>query len=430
MASFISFLLPIVLLFCGAYMSARLRFFHVTKAPFILKSILKNGKGESGRSPFREVSVALAGTLGVGNLMGVAAAIALGGAGAIFWMWIGALFSMILKYAEIVLAVKFRVVSGEKISGGAMYYLRAPFFRVTFALLCICTSFTLGNIIQIRAISQCFEYVYALPPTVCAVPLALAVFLIIINGHRGVSGFTSVAIPIASLIYIIACLFVIFTNFSAIPSVFAEIFSGAFSFSAASGGIIGGLIASFRPIRYGVIRGLITNEAGCGTAPIAHAASETEKSALQGFWGIFEVFFDTVVLCTLSALVILIARPDLTLGNDMKAVLFSFEKYLGALGYHAISVCVLLFALAGVAGWFYYGLVSLRYLTESKRHSLLLERSYAIFYALCVILGALCTASLAWDLTDITIGLMALINTPCVLSYASLIAKETRKVLG
>lgn len=426
MSSVISFLVPIVLLCGGAYMSVRLRLFHVTKAHLIIKSLLFDRGKNSGRSPFKEVTVALAGTLGVGNLMGVAAAIALGGAGAIFWMWVGALLSMILKYAEIVLAVKFRIEKDGAHVGGAMYYLRRPFFRTAFALLCVCTSFTLGNIIQIRALSQCFTYVYKIPPVTCGVLLAAAVFLIIMNGHKGVSHFTSVVIPFAAIIYIGASLYVILTNLTYVPSIFGEIFSSAFSFPALAGGGLGSLILAIRPIRYGVIRGLITNEAGCGTAPIAHAASDTESPVAQGFWGIFEVFVDTILLCTMSALVILIARPDLTLGNDMKAVLFSFEKYLGALGDHVIAICVLLFALAGVVGWFYYGLIGLKYLTEGKRCALPFRRVYVVLYAICVIFGSVCTASLAWDLTDITIGLMALINTPCVLSYGDLIASETR----
>lgn len=425
MSSVISFLVPIVLLLGGAYMSARLKFFHVTKTHLIAKSILCDRGGTSGRSPFKEVTVALAGTLGVGNLMGVAAAIALGGPGSIFWMWVGALLSMILKYAEIVLAVKFRIEKDGSRVGGAMYYLRKPFFRVAFAALCVCTSFTLGNIIQIRAVSQCFEYVYKVPPIVCGYILAVTIFLIIINGHKGVSRFTSIVIPVAATAYIAASLYVIFTNLTYIPAIFGEIFTSAFSLPAAVGGGLGSLILAIRPIRYGVIRGLITNEAGCGTAPIAHAASDASRSVTQGFWGIFEVFVDTILLCTLSALVILIARPDLTLGNDMKAVLFSFEKYLGATGDHVIAICVLLFAVAGVVGWFYYGLIGLKYLTDGKRCGAPLRRIYAILYALCVIFGSVCTASLAWDLTDVTIGLMALINTPCILSYSRLVSKET-----
>ena len=312
----ISPVLLFILLTVGAYMSARLRFFQITKVPFIADTMLRCRGNMSWRSPFREVTVALAGTLGVGNLMGVAAAISLGGAGSIFWMWVGALLSMILKYAEIVLALRFRVRKGSGYLGGAMYYLRSPFLRTSFALLCICTSFTLGTMMQTRAVSECFESVFNVPPIACGIVLAAVVFLIIINGHRGVSGFTYIIIPLACAVYIAISLFVILTNTHAVLPILGEIVSSAFTLPAASGGIFGSLILAMRPVRYGVSRGLITNEAGCGTAPIAHAAADTVHPVAQGFWGIFEVFADTILLCTLSALVLLIARPDFASGGN------------------------------------------------------------------------------------------------------------------
>ncbi len=423
---FIAPTLLVVLLLAGAYMSIRLKFFHVTKVPFIAHNMLSYKGNMSGRSPFREVTVALAGTLGVGNLMGVAASIALGGAGSIFWMWMGAFLSMILKYAEIVLAVKFRIKKGESYLGGAMYYIRSPFFRAFFALLCICTSFTLGNMMQTRAVSECFEYVFNLPPIVCGSVLAVVVFLIIINGHRGVSGFTSIIIPIACAIYIVISTFVIVANAHALPSVFAEIFSSAFTLPAVSGGFIGNLIVMIRPMRYGISRGLITNEAGCGTAPIAHAAADTEHPVAQGFWGIFEVFADTILLCTLSALVLLIARPNYAEGGDMECVLFAYRSFCGGISDYILSILVLFFAVAGIVGWFYYGLVGLEYLGKNSRRLEIFKKIYSAVYSVFVIIGSVCTAELIWDLTDISIGLMAIINTPCIFSYRELIVRETK----
>ncbi len=435
MAAFFSFIsdflvapaLLVILLLTGAYMSVRLKFFQITKAPFIAHNMLSSKGNMSGRSPFREVTVALAGTLGVGNLMGVAASIALGGAGSIFWMWAGAFLSMILKYAEILLAVKFRISKNGSFLGGAMYYLRSPFLRSLFALLCICTSFTLGNMMQSRAVSECFEYVFRVPPILCGAILALVVFLIIINGHRGVSDFTSVIIPLACAIYIAISGFVILTNLRALPSVFSEIFTSAFTLPAATGGFIGNLIIMIRPIRYGVSRGLITNEAGCGTAPIAHAAADTEHPVAQGFWGIFEVFADTILLCTLSALVLLIARPNYAEGGDMESVLFAYRSFCGGISDYILSVLVLLFAVAGIVGWFYYGLVGLEYLGESSKHLKAIKTFYSIVYSIFVIIGSVCTAELIWDLTDISIGLMAIINTPCIFSYRELIVRQTKE---
>ncbi|MBQ8742252.1 MAG: sodium:alanine symporter family protein [Clostridia bacterium] len=413
-----------ILIFSGIYMSVKLRFFHLTRLPSILKSILRT-KGASGRSPTREVTVALAGTLGVGNLMGVAAAIALGGAGAVFWMWVGALLSMVLKYSEIVLALATRTKKNGAFIGGAMYYLKSGAARRIFALLCICTSFTLGAMLQTDAVSECFDSVLGVSPVLCGALLSLAVFLIIIGGHSWISRFTSIVIPIACAVYIIISCFVIFTNVGALPKIFANIFSSAFTFSAASGGVIGSLICFARPIRYGISRGLITNEAGCGTAPIAHAAADTEHPAAQGFWGLFEVFADTVVLCTLSALVILIAAPNLSEAGAMDAVLSSFSKYCGSSSDYILSISVLFFAVAGTVGWFYYGLVGLDFLLSEHKYYSASRIFYCIAYSLCVFLGAVCPTKVMWDLTDVTVGLMAIINTPCILSNAKEISRLT-----
>ena len=434
MSFFISFfgdfivspILITVLLAGGAYLSARLGFFHITRPGKIVSSMLHSKGKSSGRSPFREVTVALAGTLGVGNLSGVAASIAIGGAGSVFWMWIGALLSALLKYSEIVLAVKFRVRRESGFIGGAMYYIRTPFFRNAFAFLCILTSFTLGNIMQTRAVSECFEYVFNIPPIVCGVILSIVVFLVITNGHKGVSGFTSIIIPTACLIYICISMFIIVTNSYMIPSVLSEIISSAFSLPAASGGLIGNLIIMLLPVRYGISRGLITNEAGCGTAPIAHAAADTEHPAAQGFWGLFEVFADTILLCSLSAFVLLIARPEFAYGRDMETVLTAFRTYCGSISDYILSISVLFFAVAGIVGWFYYGLVGLEFLSGESRHAKLLKKLYAATYSFCVILGSVCTSELMWDLTDISIGLMAIINTPCIFSYRELIAAQTK----
>ena len=422
----ISPILLCVLLFVGIFMSARLRFFHLSKAGVIVHNMLSDKGNMTKRSPLKEVTVALAGTLGVGNLMGVAAAISLGGPGSIFWMWVGAFISMILKYAEIVLAVKFRIVKNGSLIGGAMYYIRTPFFRSLFALLCILTSFTLGNVMQTRAVSECFEYVFKVPPIVCGIVLSIVVFLVIINGHRGVSGFTSIIIPLACLVYIGISTFVILTNTHMIPDIFSEIISSAFTFPAASGGIMGNIIAMLLPVRYGISRGLITNEAGCGTAPIAHAAADTKHPAAQGFWGIFEVFADTILLCSLSAFVLLIARPDFSSGSDMEKMLTAFRTYCGSISDYVLSISVLFFAVAGIVGWFYYGLVGLDFLCERFTCKSALKKLYAAAYSFCVILGSVCSSELMWDLTDISIGLMAIINTPCIFSYRKLITEQTK----
>jgi AGCS family alanine or glycine:cation symporter len=274
-------------------------------------------------------------------------------------------------------------------------------------------------------VSECFDSTLGVSPVLCGSLLAVAVFLIIIGGHTWISRFTSIVIPIVCAIYIIISCFVIFTNAGLLPKIFADIFSSAFSVSAASGGVIGSLICFARPIRYGISRGLVTNEAGCGTAPIAHAAADTEHPAAQGFWGILEVFIDTVVLCTLSALVILIAAPSLSESGAMSAVLSSFSRYCGRSSDYILSISVLFFAVAGTVGWFYYGLVGLDYLLSERKYYSTARIFYCFAYSLCVFLGAVCPIGIMWDLTDITLGLMAIINTPCIISNANEISRLT-----
>lgn len=402
-------LVPAVLIICGIYITVRLRVLYITKLRVILRVLLTR-KSTHGISPFRTVTVALAGTLGVGNILGVASAITSGGPGAIFWMWVGALVSMMIKYCEVVLAVKYRQGKAGSYFGGAMYYIRDRRVALLFAVLCVCASLTLGNLMQIRAISETFYNTFHVSKIICGALTAIIVFFIICRGFRQLSSVTMALIPFACIAYILLSLYVIIENICLIPSVLAGIFKSAFTFKAGVGGALGCTVV--QAFRYGVSRGLITNEAGCGTAPMAHAESDTDSPVEQGFWGIFEVFADTLILCTASALVILISYGRLAHLEGMELVIASYSVSLGGMSGYVMSAFVLIFAISTIVGWAHYGKMSIAYLSGNKKT----QKLYVLLYSFCCFLGVFISSDTVWSLTDTVIGAMTLINTFCIMS--------------
>lgn len=303
------------------------------------------------------MTVALAGTLGVGNIVGVASAITLGGAGAIFWMWVSALCAMALKYAEITLALRHRRRAADgTMLGGAMYYIRdcvaaGPLGRRGgrvlggfFALLCLANALTMGSVIQVRAVSSAFAAVAGVPTVVVGIAVAVLVLLALRRGVGGVAKLTERLIPLASAGYVLVSLLALFRLRGQLPAALASIFTSAFTPAGAAGGVTGFLLS--RSIRYGTMRGLLSNEAGCGTAPAAHAESTAAHPAEQGIWGIVEVFVDTILLCTMTALVILAAGVDTAEPDGMlahAACLYGSARQWGKLvslrGYSGFCLC-------------------------------------------------------------------------------------------
>lgn len=382
----------------------------------------KSLKGE--KTPLGSLCLALAGTLGVGNISGVAAAIASGGAGAIFWMWICAIFCAVLKYSETVLAVKYRMKKSDGYEGGVHRYisngLGVSLLGAVFCVLCVFSSFTTGNITQAKAAADGMNVALSVPPYICGVVLFILLMFFCRNGSSGYS-FTLRLIPILCLGYIFLCLDAIIHMREGIYEVTKMIFSQAFTPRAGMGGIIG--IICSRAVRFGITRGVMSNEAGCGTAPIAHAAANTEDSALQGFLGIVEVLFDTLILCTLTAYVILLSDAD-TEGVSATAIaLKAFSKALGNLTNVPLSLAMLLFAAASAVGWNYYGRVSLSALGASE----IALKIYNFVYALSAFFGSLISETLIWQLSDLSICLMAIINTACVLLLSHDVVAETKR---
>lgn len=364
-------------------------------------------------SSVKALTVALAGTLGVGNIAGVASAIAAGGAGAVFWMWLGALLSMLVKYAEVVLAIRYRRVEGNGFIGGAMYYMRSPRVAAIFALLCLFASFTLGNIMQAQTVARSMEEAFALPPVLCGILLAGLLYGVICRGFSRISSVTLYLIPLTCAIYVGLCLFAIGKEIGALPGVLASIFRSAFSPSAALGGAGGLLLA--RVIRAGISRGLITHEAGCGTAPMAHAEADTDSPVRQGFFGIFEVFADTMILCSLTAFVLLIRIDRFPELDGMELVIAAFSVSLGKAAAPILALLVFCFATATMIGWSHYGKTCLDYLVRDRRHGTICKKLYATAYSLMAIFGSVSSGELMWLLSDLAVAAMIIFHLPSLL---------------
>ncbi len=406
---------PLLLCFAGIFYCVRLRAFHIRRPIFVIRMLIKDsGKGLSSVSA---MSLALAGTLGVGNIVGVASAIHLGGFGAVFWIWVSALLSMILKYAEIVLAM------GHKRGGmgSAMYYIR-DFFQglgasrvgaavaAVFAVSFLVCSLTMGSMLQSGAVSEAMELAFGIPPLAVGVTLGALTLIAALGGTRRLTRLAGLLVPVMSLGYIVMSVLVIFKNRQDMGDVFYLIFKNAFSLRTAAGGVGG--FAFMRAVRYGVMRGLVSNEAGCGTAPTAHALS-TSDGATQGLWGIFEVFTDTVMLCTLTALVLISEYPAAAPyeGHYMTMCMAAFGACLGTAAEYFLAVGVLCFGFATVICWVHYGMSAAMYLFPPAATKYM----FIFIYCGAVVLGACVSSEGAWLLSDISMSVMTVINL-CVIT--------------
>ena len=434
----VSVLAALMLLSVGVFFSFKLKFFYLRHPVKLIKSMFERESG-GGISPFRAVMLALAGTLGVGNIAGVASSIAIGGYGSVFWMWLSALIAMVLKYAEITLAVSHRRVdreSGEPY-GGAPYYIKDLFaskgrvvsgkiLAAVFALLCIINSVTMGCMIQSNAVSTSFEGVFGLEPWIVGAAVAVLCCFVIVGNAKWVSGFCEKTVPLMTVGYVIISLAVIWARRDGVGNAFMLIFEDAFRLDSAVGGIFGFLLST--KLRTGTMRGLMSNEAGCGTAPTAHASSNVKIPAKQGFWGIFEVFVDTILLCTLTALVIILAGEGIFTyaDNPMMMAVKAYSSVLGRWSEYYMCFSVLLFAFATIVCWAHYGKESLRCVTKKKSAAAI----YVIVFCLFVFFGAISAPSLAWLLADLALGIMTIINLPVLCAMSGEVWRETERFFG
>lgn len=411
----------------GLLLSFRTRFLQFRKFGYTFKVTIgkifhKRQASDGSITPFQAVCTALAGTVGTGNIAGVAGAIAIGGPGAVFWMWMSALLGMCTKFSEVTLAVHFREKNKEgDWVGGPMYYIKNGLGRkwqwlaVLFSVLGVLTVFGTGNATQVNTITTAIDsallnYQIIKPdfvPTfnlILGIIITILVALVLLGGIKRIGQVTERLVPFMALLYLILAIGVILLNANRIPTVFASIFQGAFSPSAVTGGVIGTMFTSMKK---GVSRGIFSNEAGLGTGSIAHAAADTSDPIQQGFFGIFEVFTDTIIICTMTALVILCSNIPIAYGVDAGAEL-TIQGFTSTYGnwvsiFTAVALCC--FAFSTIIGWGLYGTRCIEFLFGSK-----VNRPFMLVYSLVAILGATVDLGLLWSIADTFNGLMVIPN--------------------
>lgn len=411
----------------GLYLSIRTGFIQIRKFKYAMKTTIgrifkKRDASDGSITPFQAVCTALAATVGTGNIAGVAGAIAIGGPGAVFWMWISALLGMCTKFAEVTLAVHFRERNQEgDLVGGTMYYIKNglgkkwQFLAVLFSLFGVLTVFGTGNATQVNTITTAIDSAL-LNYNVCTsktipqinlilgIVIAVLVALVLLGGVKRIGKVTEKLVPFMALFYIALAIGVVILNIGNLPTVFASIFEGAFNPRSVTGGVVGSI---FICMKRGVSRGIFSNEAGLGTGSIAHACADTQKPVKQGFFGIFEVFTDTIVICTLTALVILCSGVTINYGANAGAEL-TILGFTSTYGnwisiFSAIAMCC--FAFSTILGWGLYGARCIEFLFSPK-----VIKPFMVVYALVAIVGATMDLGLIWGIADTFNGLMSIPN--------------------
>ena len=401
------------------------------------------GREDKAISQFQSLCTALAATIGTGNIVGVASAILSGGPGAIFWMWVMAVLGMMTNYSENVLGIYYRRknIRGEW-SGGAMYYLRdglgakphcktlGAVLAVLFSCFCMLASFGIGNMSQVNSIAGNLNAAFAVPNWVTGVGLVLLSAVVIVGGIKRVATVTEKLVPFMAIAYIAGAVAIVAFHGAAIPAAFAAIFKGAFAARAVGGGIVGYGIKS--AISWGFKRGAFSNEAGLGSSVMVHSSSNVREPVQQGMWGIFEVFADTLVVCTLTALVVLTSGlVDLDTGAVLSGSAGSalvgeaFGTVFGNIGPMFIAVSILLFAYSTVLGWSHYGTKAFEYLFGTRATVI-----YKIFFVCLIYVGATMSLDLAWELSDTFNGLMMIPNLIGVLALSGTVAKITQNYIA
>lgn len=428
----------------GLVLSFRTRFLQIRKFPYAMKVTFgrmfkKREASDGAMTPFQAVCTALAATVGTGNIAGVAGAIAIGGPGAVFWMWISAILGMCTKFSEVTLAVHFREknVHGDLV-GGPMYYIKNGlkkhwhWLAYLFSAFGVLTVFGTGNATQVNTITTAINTALtnyhviskdAVPTVnlVVGIILAILIALILLGGIRRIGRVTEKLVPFMALIYIVLAVGVILFNIGHVPAVFASIIEGAFHPAAVTGGAVGSF---FMSMKKGVSRGIFSNEAGLGTGSIAHACADTRKPVKQGFFGIFEVFVDTIVICTLTALVILCSQVPVSYGQAAGAEL-TISGFTATYGnwvsvFTAVAMCC--FAFSTIIGWGLYGTRCIEFLFGSR-----VNKSFMLVYALVAIVGATMDLGLMWSIAETFNGLMAIPNLIAVFLLSRVVVKLVKE---
>ena len=428
----------------GLYLSIRTRFLQIRKFPYAIKTTIgrvfrKREASDGAMTPFQAVCTALAATVGTGNIAGVAGAIAIGGPGAVFWMWISAALGMCTKFSEVTLAVHFRETNARgELIGGPMYYIKNGlgknwrWLAALFSLFGVLTVFGTGNATQVNTITTAInsallnyhlinEDAVSTSNLIIGIIIAILVATVLLGGVKRIGRVTEKLVPFMALIYIVLSLGVILLNLNRVPSVFASIVEGAFSPASVTGGVVGSFFLSMKK---GVSRGIFSNEAGLGTGSIAHACADTKKPVKQGFFGIFEVFTDTIVICTLTALVILCSGTPVGYGEAAGAEL-TISGFTSTYGnwvsiFTAIALCC--FAFSTIIGWGLYGARCIEYLLKEKS-----IKPFMVAYSLVAIIGATADLGLMWSVAETFNGLMAIPNLIALFFLSGTVARLVKQ---
>ncbi|MBE6007987.1 MAG: sodium:alanine symporter family protein [Lachnospiraceae bacterium] len=424
----------------GIYLTLRTNCIQATKFWYVMKNTVgtlfnKDGKSSNkdgkNLTPFQAVTTALAGTVGTGNIAGVTGAIFVGGPGAVFWMWVSAFFGMFTKFAEILLAMHYRQKDAEgRYYGGPMYYiekgLNMKWLAIIFAIFGGLACFGIGNIAQSSEIAGAMKELVGLSPVITGVVLAIIIAAIVVGGVKRIGQVTNLLVPFMAIFYIIAGLIIIVTNIPQLPGVFALIVKEAFSFKSVGGGVFG--YAIMVAMRQGFARGVFSNEAGLGSAPIAHAASSTEEPVEQAMWGIFEVFIDTIIICSITGITIVLSgiyTQDLAMfASKGAAAAAAFNMLLpGTIGGKILQVGLLLFALSTILSWSYYGERCWAYISNNSKA---VDWLYKIVFIAITLVGTTGSGTLMWDISDTLNGAMAIPNLVALLLLSGTVIKLTK----
>jgi AGCS family alanine or glycine:cation symporter len=395
----------------------------------VLGKLTQSGGGEGNVRPFQAVATALASTVGVGNIAGVATAISIGGPGALFWLWVSGLFGMCTKYAEIVIALNYREKDASgTMRGGAMYILKnglgLPWLGAVFALITALAAFGIGNMVQANSVADAMQSTFGVSTSTTGIVMAIITGAVILGGIKRIGQVTELLVPFMALLYLGGGIVILITHASHIPAAFALVFEGAFTGTAAAGGFAGSTIAM--ALRYGVARGLFSNEAGLGSAPMVHAAADTDHPVRQGLYGIFEVFVDTLLICTTTGLVILVTDTWTSGATGAALSTTAFETGLpGTWGDIVVTGGLLLFSFSTVVGWSYYGETGIVYLLGAKA-----AMPYRLAWLVFIYLGAVGSLQLIWDVADTLNGLMAIPNLIAVLASIPLLLKLQKEFMA
>ena len=434
----------VLLVGTGIFLTIRLKFRPWKNLGFAIKSTLSKEarttkRGEGDVSPFSALTTALAATIGTGNIVGVATAMVSGGPGALVWMWISACFGLTSKFSECMLAIKYREVNEKgEMSGGPMYTMKkgfknkkiGAFLGMLFAVFAVIASFGIGNMTQANSISESLKSTFNFDEKIVGVVLTVLAIVIIVGGIKTISKVSSIVVPLMAIFYIIAGLIVVVMNIQNLPSGIVMIFKMAFSSQAVAGGGAGVITAGvMNAMRYGVARGVFSNEAGMGSAAITASAATTDDPVRQGYINMTGTFWDTIVVCTITGLCIASSGVLGTVGDDGKLVqgaaltILAFKSALGEVGAILVTIGIALFAFSTILGWEYHGEKAFEYIFGTHKYNM----AYRIIFSLVVFVGATTTLQVVWNFSDIANALMAIPNLICLLVKSKVIAKEVER---